>query len=353
MIIIIFLLIPLIQCASDTMYTNKDVQKPSETIKTSDIHAGLEGDFLFYVSNDNSAGDVWLYNLNSNNKWQITRTGEEDLRIISFSPSYKFMIYHTEKEKNVIYNIGSGDEMDFYSSYNQEYKFSPFNDVCWNDAQSFYFLSSTNNLSTNIFFAELNKDEEWVFNKLDLARVIPGIQNENIYSMALSYNKELLAYIARDPVGQMYIYIYNLKQEQNNKLTPVRQKSELVWSENNKNIYFYDDMTIYSINFQGAKELAVSSSKKIYRMKYHPDSKFKFLYILNSDNYFFLYVKNVDYMGAGDFYCNVMNLNDFCKVKGSDLLFYDNTGNEIYYFNTKTSEIRKIIDHASLYKLTP
>ncbi len=354
-IIFIFLLF-FFQCASEKGYHHtfeKEIESKT-TVDATEIHNGLKGEFLFYVSKQNSLGDIWLYNLSKNNKWQITSVNNKNLQILSLSPSYQYLIYNIEEDKNVIYDLKKNDEMDFYSSFNETYSFSLFKDITWKGTGKFFFIGSTNNKSTNIFQSTLNDENKWVVEKLDISSAMTFLNEDRIYSLSLSYNQQLLAFIARNPINQLFIYVYDLSNKKIKKMIPVKQISQLIWSENNKNIFFHDeDYFIYSINFRGAKELVVSGGKLMEHLFYHPDQRFKFFYVTQLNEFYFVSLKNIDYVGQGDFLFNTKNLKDLNLFKKSDLMFYDNTSNEIYYYNLKTSEIRKILDNASLLKLSP
>ena len=65
-IILLFLFSVLLYCSStkkDFTVIKEEVEQ-KETFERKDVHKGLEGNFLFYVSGEDSEGDIWLYNLN-------------------------------------------------------------------------------------------------------------------------------------------------------------------------------------------------------------------------------------------------------------------------------------------------
>ena len=352
--VIILFLLPylLFYCSPGRDYVT--IQQDLETkdiFERTDIHKGIKDDFLFYISNDNSEGDIWLYNLDSNSKWQITSVNNKNLQIISISTFYKYVIY-TTGNKNIIYDIDDDDEMDYDDSVSQEYNFSAFQNINWVNEEKFYFLSSTNQKIINIFKAQLNENKEWSFKRLYFPDDYLYLNEKNIYSLSLSYNKKLLAFIAKDSLNHKYVFIWDLNNSKIKKLVPTRKTSRLIWSENNTDLYYYENYFVYSINLNGAKNLVISQSKPVYQLIYYPKYKHKFIYITSLDDYFYVHLKNIDYIGEGNFLFNAMNLKNASLYQKSDLLFYDNKDNEIYCYNLQNTEIRKILNNASLYKLS-
>ncbi len=358
-LIIISLILFCSQCASEQGIQSSDTNleiKKERSIDHSDIHNGLTGNFLFYISNINSDGDIWLYNIDLNSKWQITSEDNDEIRLLTISPFYRYIIYTIKPNENVVYDLKENETMEFdlYSVYNSmKYAFSEFHDINWDDDTSFYFIAYTNKMVTNIFKAKLNSDDKWSFELIDVRDVFPQEDFQSINSLSLSYDKKSLAFIAKNNKNNNHIYIYNLIEKTLKKLISVGKVCDLLWAENNKMIYYNDDNFIYSINYRGAKELVISTGKMIYKLNYHPAYKFKFFYISFLNDYFFINLKNVDYMGAGDFLCNTQNLKDFKPCGNSNLIFFDNDKNMVSYYNVKTTEIKKILDNASLSKLTP
>ena len=346
-------------CSSATNYYSiqSDLEK-KDVFERTDVHSGLKGNFLFYVSNEDSQGDIWLYNLDSNSKWQLTSVDNRYLEVISHSTFYKYIIYYSGK-KNIIYDVNNDEEMDFKKEFfNKKYHFSKFNNVNWVNEKKFYFLSSTNtnNKKNNIFIGQLNNEGEWSFERLFIENEFNDLNKGSVYSLSLSYNKNLLSFIASDFDKRKYIYILDLNNNRVKRLVSVKNISELIWSENNKDIFYYERdplfNILYSINSRGAKNLVISQSKNFYTLVCYAKYKYKFFYITSLNDYNFIHIKNIDLPGTGDFLFNVQNLKNAALYQKSDLFYYDNNNNEIYYYNIKTTEIRKILDNASLIKLT-
>ena len=352
--VIILFLLPylLFYCSGSRNYVTiqQDIET-KETFERTDIHKGLKDNFLFYVSNENSEGDIWLYNLDSDSKWQITSINNKNLQIISLSTFYKYIIYTTE-EKSVVYDVDDDDEMEFDDTDGQKYHFSAFQDVNWVNEEKFYFSSSTNQKTVNIFAAQLNEDNKWDFERMSFPDDHLFLNEKDIYSLSISYNKKLLAFIAKDQFNRKYIFTWDLNNNIIKKLIPAKKISKLIWSENNMDIFYYENFYIYSINYDGAKTLVISQNKPIYQLVYYPKYKYKFIYITSPDDYFFIHLKNIDYIGEGNFLFNARDLKNAFLYQKSDLLYYDTIENEIYYYNIQNTEIKKILDNASLYKLS-
>ena len=242
--------------------------------------------------------------------------------------------------------------MDFIFPSFQEINFSTFQNVNWINEEKFYFLASTNQKTTNIFIGQLNENNRWSFKKLYFPDDFLYLNEKNVYSLSLSYNKKLMAFIVKDPINQKYISIWDLNNNKIKKLIPVKNIPTLIWSENNKDLYYYEDNFIYSINLEGAKNFVISQSKPVYQLAYYPKHKYKFIYIASLNDYFFVHIKNIDYIGEGNFLFNAMNLKNISLYQKSDLIYYNNTDNEIYYYNIQNTEIKKILNNASLYKLS-
>lgn len=352
------LLLITVSCSSQSNYiTNNnddDIEDDiTEQYNGTEIHSGLKGNFLFYVSNVDSDGDIWLYNLDENNKWQISSVDNKNLQIVSLSPDYRYIIYNKEDKKNAIFNLSEGNEMELGYYNSPEDIFSCFQDVNWVDQNQFYFFASTNGQNSRIFKAQLNNENRWIFSGLDFTFIKPEIATMNIYSLSLSYNKKILAFIAGPSLKQSYLYTFNLETKKIRNFISIKSYTDLIWAENNNIIYFFEGNYIYDINFKGAKELVISDNKEFYRLIYHPEKKFKFFYVTKFNDYFFISLKNMDLMGAGDFLCNTQNMKDISIFRDSNFVYYDNSNNEIYFFNNTTKEIKKILDQASLYQLTP
>jgi hypothetical protein len=338
--------------------TNKDfitIEKELEetnTFERTHVHSGLKGDFLFYVSHENSKGDIWLYNLNENSKWQITSEDTEKIRIISVSTFYKYIIYFNG-EKNIIYNVEENDEM-FISDYPLPItKFSFMNNVNWINESLFYFTAATNEQMTNIYKAEFNEDGIWKISTVRFEIPDQHLNQKSIYDLSLSYNKTHLAFISYDTRDKKYIYSWNLKENQIKKMIRVRDHTPLIWSENNEDIYYYQENFLYSIDSKGIKNLVFSQNKTFHDLVYYPDHRFEFFYLTTTADYFFIHIKNIDELGDGKFLFNTPGLRNADVYLKSDYLYFDNSNDEIYSYNIKTTEIKKILDSASLFQFTP
>jgi hypothetical protein len=342
-------------CSSGKNYIALQTElENKETFERTDVHKGLKGNFLFYVSNEESEGDIFLYNVDINSRWKLTSIDRKDLEIISLSTFYKYIVYYS-MGKNFIYDVDDKDKMDFVEKPEGEYSFSRFESVNWIDEKSFYFLSSTNSKDKSIFLAKLNDDNEWSFQNIYIPDFFVLLEKNNIEYISLSHNKNLLAFIARDSVRSKHIFILDLKKKKIKKLVPIKNVSKMIWSENNGDIFYYEISAyyniLYSINLNGAKKLIVSQGKRFYDLVDFPKFRYKFFYITTLNDYYFIHMYNIDYIGIGNFLFNVKNLKNAVLFEKSDFFFYDNTNNEIYLYNTKTTEIRKILSNASLIKL--
>jgi len=116
----------------------------------------------------------------------------------------------------------------------------------------------------------------------------------------------------------------------------------------NTTIFYFEDTYLYSINLKKAKQLVVSQDRPFYTLFYYPKYLYKFFYVIYLNNFYFFFMKNIDYLGEGNFLFNIPDLKDIMVYQKSDYIFVDDTHNEIFYYNVKTSEIKKILENSAL-----
>lgn len=308
-----------------------------------DIHRGLEGQFLFYISREESGGDIWLYNLDSNSRWKITSEDDETLRINSFSPSYRYILYND----SILYDISQKEKIRFYSLDTEEIEFPRLKDVNWAAEDRFYFLSATNGGATNIFLGRISQRDCFI-EPVPLPLEHPA--EENLFSLSLSYDGNLLAFISRDPHQRKSLFVFDIKKGRMKRLISMRDTAGLLWSEKSDMLYFFEDYFLYSISLKGEKNLVVSEGKSFSRLLPFPGSRYKFLYVTTLGGYSFVSLKNLDYTGQGDFLFNAAGLKDVAVFKDAGLLFFDNGQNEIMSYHLEKKEIGKIAGNASLFR---
>ncbi len=334
--------------------TQKEIQLPKEeeiiiptkpSIDFKEIHKGLTGNFIFYISRAESQGDIWLYNFDANTKWQITSENNHEINLISCSPNYQYIIYNQQ----MILNLKENKNMDFCSVSYQKIKPDFIDQVQWVQTNQFYFLGSTNQSVTNIFFAQ-QKEDEWCIESVNFWP--EEINNKTKYSLSLSPSKKYLVFITYDNINVISIYIYHIINKEFKKLAMIKNNSDLIWSEKDNALFYHEDSIIYSIAFSGEKKLVLLDNKKITKMFPNLKQLYKFFYITLWNNVSFINMKNTDLMGPGKTIFQIPSIKDSKISENLDLLFYDNIDNEIFYYDLSTYETKKVLDHASLFRLT-
>lgn len=334
--------------------TQKEVQIPPEekvsipskpSFNLEEIHKGLTGNFIFYISQTENKGDIWLYNLDLNSKWQITSENKINMNIISFSPDYKYIIYN----QNNIFNLQTRTKIDECPFYYNSSKPLAISKVNWLSTNLFYCLATTNSITTNIFIAQ-RVDNKWCFQPLKFTQYT--MDEAMKYCLSLSPNKEWLTFISLDSINILNIFAYNIDSKELKKLIMAKSKSDLIWSEKNNRIYFYEDSYIYSISLNGEKKLEIAETYELLKLLPYPKINYKFFYITKWMNSFIVNLKNTDLLGPGDQVFQTYNLRDLTVYENPDIIYFDNRSDEIYYYNISTSETKKILEMAALFSYT-
>ena len=237
--------------------------------------------------------------------------------------------------------------MDFWQ---KSYNFNFFDKINWISSNEFYFLGSTNLKNTNIFYGKIN-DNVCKFSNFIMPFSLINFNQKNIFNLTLSYDNNLFAFIAKDEFEQLHIFIYDLNRNEIIKLVKIQNNTDLIWSEKNDKLYYYENNTIYSINLNGVKDLVLSETKNIYKLLSYPKQKYKFIYITSQNNNYYIYLKNMDNIGQGDLLFNIQDLKDILLYHNSDFLYYENFKGEIFSYNLNTTDNKLILSEASLLRL--
>ncbi|MDD5066838.1 MAG: hypothetical protein PHF84_07295, partial [bacterium] len=243
--ILILSLLLLYGCATQEVHPPSVTTEPPPATDLKDIHKGMTGNFIFYVSRAETDGDIWLYNFDSNSKWKITSEDNAGIEVVSYSPEYRFII-HTD---NIVLNLKEDEKMGFYSWDEKKVLIPRISSVNWDTAEKFYFLSATNGSATNIFTARYKDEEEWSLDKISFDEYY-YLKGKSIYGLSLSWNKNLLAFISRDEYNQLNIFIYNIQKQKVKKLVIIKNLTGMIWSERDDTLFYYEDYYIYAINLR-------------------------------------------------------------------------------------------------------
>jgi len=206
--------------------TLKEQLEEQEFFAREEVHKGLKGNFMFYVSQEKSKGDIWLYNLDTDSKWRITDENNQTIKLIYLSPFYKYLVYNVEN-KNRVFNIGEKEQLSFTGNGLPLERFYKIKNINWINEDGFYFLSSTNKKTTNIFVLKITQENRYFIKDFDIS-LKRKKYNGNFYSLSLSHNNRYLAFIYKAKSRQRYIYVYDLENHKIKKLVSVKSFSPLL-----------------------------------------------------------------------------------------------------------------------------
>ncbi len=359
LIFFIILLILLAGCSSYKGGIKTDIIKDEISYDSaSSFTAGkvFPGDnIIFYTTQDNSKGDIWLYNLSKNSKWQITFINSEKVKIKFVSPDYSYLLYSPDGINDYIADLNldtvSQVLLDTPVIHNDRVLLNMQYINSIGSTSFFCVATPSTNRNISLIFKVYRKNEQWVATEVILPDEYNFLKKTKFYNVILSPDKQKLAFINNNESGKWELYVYDLNQKIMYKLYGLKSVTDLVWDEESESVYFSEEMSVYEIDFKKFTKLLLTENNEIVHLIPHPRQNFKFFYVTQFENYFFIYIKNTDVVGKGKFLFNHTDVNHIKISQSGNKIFWDNKNREIYYFDVKTSVIKKILDNSSLYTL--
>ncbi len=353
----IFLIVVLVifnNCASKKSHIKSDIIKEElndyTSVNTENIGNINTDKILLYVTKENSNGDIWLYNIEKNSKWQITDLNNPNIEIKFIAPNFSFIIF--KEDTDYILDLNNEELYEIYLDAISSEKLINIKYVNFINNNSFYCIGiPTTNRNISSIYKVHKTNDRWVAQLIEIPFEFSFL-NKTIYNnLVLSPDKDKLAFINNNEFGKLEIYVLNLKKQTIKKLYQLKHSTDIIWGESSSSLYYYEDTSIYNINFKKFTKLILTQDKPIIKLIPYPKQRFKFYYVAKFDDYSFMFLKNTDIIGRGKFLFNNTNIKNIYISASGKSIFWDNSNNEIYYFNLDTLQINKILDNASLLKL--
>lgn len=301
---------------------------------------------IFFVSSQQTEGDVWLYDFEKNSLWQITFLDDSELEICGVSPDNRFIVITYNEGKGYVIESEYNDLIPIRDSiYESELK--SINNICWISNDMFLCIGSNENFDSKIFRVFRTKDEKWIFEPFEIPLINIALTTERI---ALSHNRKYLAILTKELELEKILYVYNFDTADLKKLGMISQSNvKLIWNEENNAIFYNHKNAIFQIDFKGFNKVIVSEQKKISNIYQNSETRYKIYYTIESNGEVSLYLKDTDRLGPGQILKRIKNLKDiyFCAGK----LFYDTLDNEVHSLNLETLEDNLLFSDSALFYL--
>ncbi len=345
--LIYFILLTLItSCAKKRIILKEEIIEAQKISTISAIPTSL-----FFISAQQTEGDIWLYDIKANSLWQISFLDNPDLKIISVSPENRYIVISDEIEQSYIIEIETHNIIPI-KIYPDEKKLIAINNVCWLSSNSF-LCTGLSNINESKIFKVSKTEDEWQSSTFKLPFFNDIVSDINLLS--LSHNKKNLAILINNEMEiKKELYIYNFNSSTLKKLNFLSQSNvDIIWSEDNNEIFYNQDNIIYKIDLNGFNKILLITSQKILNIYQNPKYKFKLYYtIQNNENYVSLYLKNTDKIGPGEFIKEIEGLKNLYFLPDGEHIFYDTYRNEIHYLNLRTLEDNILFSDSALFFLT-
>ncbi len=358
-ILIIILLIEFSNCTGNKGNVKLDIiKKYSYSYNFEGIHEEISHKFsniILYVSSENSKGDIWLYNISNNSKWQITYLNNPDIRIKFISKDYSLIVFNDGSD-NIIDITHNDVFRKIYIDYNKEIYLLNLRYIQEKESNVLYAVAtpSTNNTLVDIYKIYYNSQiEEWCAKLINWERRVSFIIKDTnvIYNMIISPLRNKLAFISYDPENELYLYTLNLKNNKLTKIIKLNSISDIIWNEDNNSLLYYEGESIFKVDNKGLNKLILTEVYPIVKLIQMEGEYFKFFYITNFQNFYFFYLKNMDLIGKGKFLFNSLNVRNVRVSADGKSIFFDTLNNELYIFNLKDSSLSKLFENSSLASL--
>jgi len=254
---------------SNCTSTNTTLSQDSEYLHTNQIN---NTNSFFYVSKQQTDGDIWLYDMDKNSFWEITSQNDSDIKILSVSYDNKYIVF--EDEEVYIVDAFSNRISSIKDIYGEEMK-SIYN-IDWISNNMFLCLTHSDNYTTQKLLHVYKKDNEWIYQQVDDMFYTGSFK---VVKFKTSHNKKYVSILSKESDDGVVLYIYDNESQHTKQMNFINQTNvDVIWSDDNNTLFYNQGKAVYEIELNGFNKIICMEDSDILRLYQNPKYKFKLYY---------------------------------------------------------------------------